>query len=328
MTPLVLLLIAAGTLTAPPRVDLGARLRRLVPAGRAVSGSPRALSPATAWSGRPRRVLALSAFLGCGLGTAAHLWVIHRGSIDLLVIAPALAGGIAGLTVARSVLESAAERQAGRALSSLVAAVALLAAELRAGQSPGSALRGASSAAASTPWIQDILEAAAEAAARGGDVADVLRGRGGCADGQPVDGPGGKRRGGSTVRIPGRGRTPAQLESVNTALRVLGAVWQVCEFSGAAPAVVLDSVVADLRSGQRRQQQLTAQLADARSTAELLAGLPVLGLLLGAAMGASPLEVLFGTPAGQIALLSGVVLDAAGVLWSARLVTAATRTSR
>lgn len=101
------------------------------------------------------------------------------------------------------------------------------------------------------------------------------------------------------------------------------AVWTLSEDSGAPVAIVLDRVEDDLRSRARQRQEVAAQLAGARSTALLLAGLPVVGIVLGAAMGAKPLATLFGATGGQFALLAGVVLDSAGVLWTARIVAAA-----
>ena len=103
----------------------------------------------------------------------------------------------------------------------------------------------------------------------------------------------------------------------------LAAVWAVSERSGAPAAAVLDRVEEDLRATARQQREVGAQLAGARSTAGLLALLPLLGIGLGAAMGADPLYVLLGTPAGQLALLVGVGLDAAGLLWTSRIVAAA-----
>ncbi|HEV7656140.1 MAG TPA: type II secretion system F family protein [Mycobacteriales bacterium] len=105
--------------------------------------------------------------------------------------------------------------------------------------------------------------------------------------------------------------------------RAVRAVWTVSERSGAPAATVLDRVEQDLRSRESEKREVVAQLAGARSTAGLLAILPVLGIGLGAAMGAEPLTVLLGQPHGQLALVVGVVLEAVGVLWTARIVAAA-----
>lgn len=123
------------------------------------------------------------------------------------------------------------------------------------------------------------------------------------------------------------GRHPAELMGHHDASRLpppaVAAVWTVSERSGAPAAAVLDRVEQDLRSGVRHRQEVSAQLAGARSTAVLLAVLPLLGIGLGMAMGARPLHVLLGTGQGQVALLVGTGLDALGLLWTARIVAAA-----
>ena len=42
-------------------------------------------------------------------------------------------------------------------------------------------------------------------------------------------------------------------------------------------------------------------------------------------MGANPIPTLFGTPAGQGLLCAGVTLDAAGLVWTSRLIARAMR---
>jgi tight adherence protein B len=113
-------------------------------------------------------------------------------------------------------------------------------------------------------------------------------------------------------------RQPPHLRSAAVA-----AVWTVSERSGAPAAAVLDRVEQDLRTRERQRREVAAQLAGARSTAALLAVLPLLGIGLGAAMGARPLQVLLGTEKGQVAMLVGAGLDALGLLWTARIVKAA-----
>lgn len=105
--------------------------------------------------------------------------------------------------------------------------------------------------------------------------------------------------------------------------RAVRAVWAVSERSGAPAAAVLDRVEQDLRARQAQHREIAAQLAGARSTAGLLAILPLLGIGLGAAMGARPLAVLLGQPRGQLTLVVGVALEALGVLWTARIVAGA-----
>jgi tight adherence protein B len=52
----------------------------------------------------------------------------------------------------------------------------------------------------------------------------------------------------------------------------------------------------------------------------MLAGLPVLGLLLGTALGADPLHVVLHSAAGLGCLVVGVVLEGAGLWWALRIV--------
>lgn len=98
------------------------------------------------------------------------------------------------------------------------------------------------------------------------------------------------------------------------------AVWAVSARSGAPVAAVLDRMEQDLQARVRQHREVASQLAGARATAALLALLPVLGVGLGTAMGARPLQVLLAEPAGQVALVVGVGLDAVGVLWTSRIV--------
>jgi tight adherence protein B len=105
--------------------------------------------------------------------------------------------------------------------------------------------------------------------------------------------------------------------------RAIGAVWAVSERSGAPAATVLDRVEQDLQAREVQHREIAAQLAGARSTAGLLAILPLLGIGLGAAMGARPLTVLLGETRGQLALVVGVALEALGVLWTAQIVSSA-----
>jgi len=103
----------------------------------------------------------------------------------------------------------------------------------------------------------------------------------------------------------------------------LAAGWQLGESAGAPLGAVLAQADRVARAGLTQRRQLAALLAAPRATAALLAALPVVGLALGAAIGARPLAVLLDTPVGQGALLAGVVLELAGLAWTGRIVRAA-----
>ena len=79
----------------------------------------------------------------------------------------------------------------------------------------------------------------------------------------------------------------------------------------------------DAQARRRADSEIASELAGPRASALLLAGLPVLGLAMGAAMGADPVSTLLGTGAGLTLLSLGLALEIAGVLWSRRIVRSA-----
>jgi hypothetical protein len=87
-------------------------------------------------------------------------------------------------------------------------------------------------------------------------------------------------------------------------------------------SLVLDSIAGSLRSDEDLRAEVTAALGPARSTARLLAVLPVFGLVLGTSMGAHPLGFLLQTAAGWFCLVGGALLAVAGMWWVERLVRA------
>lgn len=95
--------------------------------------------------------------------------------------------------------------------------------------------------------------------------------------------------------------------------------WRLATQHGLPLADVLDSVRGDLEQRARFARQVEARMAGPRASAVVLAVLPVLALLLGQAAGAQPLAVLTDTVAGQLLLLLGVTLVAAGLRWAEHL---------
>ncbi|MFI2607384.1 type II secretion system F family protein [Kitasatospora sp. NPDC018619] len=103
----------------------------------------------------------------------------------------------------------------------------------------------------------------------------------------------------------------------------VAACWGVAAGCGSGPADALDRVAEALRAEQALAEEIAGELAGPRATIAVLAALPGVGLLLGAALGAHPLEVLLHTPVGLGCLAAGAVLEGLGVLWTARIVRAA-----
>jgi tight adherence protein B len=106
-------------------------------------------------------------------------------------------------------------------------------------------------------------------------------------------------------------------------LRLLAACWRIGAERGGALASVIESLADALRDEEAHRQEIAAQLAGPRATARLLAGLPLLGLGMAAALGTRPLGFLFGTPPGLACLVLGGGLDALGLWWTRRISAAA-----
>lgn len=168
-----------------------------------------------------------------------------------------------------------------RAARAAVEALGGLVDELRAGRPPHVAL--ATVATFADPALGWPLADAAREAALGGDPARVLR------------------------------------EGDDPRLAQVAAGWELSVAGGCSLVGVLAAVDADLRAMVALERLRSSQLSGPRSTAALLAVLPVLGLAMGVAMGAQPWHVLTATGPGQLALLLGVALDLLGVVWTVRL---------
>ncbi|WP_232109927.1 type II secretion system F family protein [Streptomyces buecherae] len=177
----------------------------------------------------------------------------------------------------------AVERRRALRSAAVIGLCAAVAGELRAGRQPGEALRSADVADLPDGW-----ETVTTAARFGGDVPTALR---------------------QVARLPGA-----------EGLAGVAACWQVAVDGGAGLADGLDRVAAALRAERDQREELRAQLAGVRSTAAMLALLPVFGLVLGSALGAAPLHVLLHTPAGLSCLLLGVLLEWAGLAWIAHII--------
>lgn len=105
----------------------------------------------------------------------------------------------------------------------------------------------------------------------------------------------------------------------------LAAGFQLCEASGASLATVLTRLASMAADDRRRRDEVALALAGPRSSAVLLAALPLLGVLAGTGLGASPLTFLLRSPAGHFCFFLGVGLDVLGAWWVGRLAASAGR---
>lgn len=213
-------------------------------------------------------------------------WLGASGAVGAVIlgwfaIGPgvAIAGGLVGVTVWRQVRDRRRVRSRIAVTEGLAEALRSLVAELESGAHPADAAESAARDAHSEVAV--TLRAAAAVVRLGGDL-DTVFGRSG-----------------------------------NTA--AVGTAWRLAARHGLALGDVLDAVRADFDHQVRFARQVLARMAGPRASAAVLAGLPVLGVILGQAMGAAPLHVLTGSFAGQALLVVGVGLACAGVLWTARL---------
>ncbi len=118
---------------------------------------------------------------------------------------------------------------------------------------------------------------------------------------------------------------PEASEELSAALARIAAAARLSAHTGCSLAAVATAVEDDLRARARHRTELRTATAGPRASAVVLAGLPVLGLLMGSGMGADPWRVLTTTVAGQVLLVAGVALEVAGLLWTHRLVQRALR---
>jgi tight adherence protein B len=176
----------------------------------------------------------------------------------------------------------AAARRRERDRERAVEACAVLAAELRAGRSPGIALAAAAEVAG-PDGTGAALRRAASAASFGGDVPAALS-----ADAAPL-------------------------------LRGLGACWAVCAATGSGLAAAVERLGEAERAAADQRRAVDVELAGPRASARMLALLPLVGLLMASGLGAAPLAFLLGTGLGRGCLLLGIGLEVLGLRWTARL---------
>jgi tight adherence protein B len=152
----------------------------------------------------------------------------------------------------------------------------LVAAELMAGRPPDAAL-----AEAVELWPD--LRPVADAARLGGDVPAALR---------------------------LLGETPGA-----SGLRLLAGAWAVSHRTGSGLAESARRVADAVRRDRATRRVIIGELSSARATSRLVAGLPLLALLMGSGAGADPWTFLLGTPLGLACLSAGLAIGFAGLWW-------------
>lgn len=207
----------------------------------------------------------------------------------LLPPTTAVAGAVVGAAVS---LRHRRRRRVRRAMEegrALETALDVLVGELRAGSHPVRAFDvAAAETGVTTGAVAVSLRAVAARARLGADVTAGLR---------------------AAARS---SALPAQWDR-------LAVCWELASDQGLAIATLMRAAQRDIAERQRFSARVLSSLAGARATATILAGLPVLGVLLGQLIGARPLAFLLGGHAGGWLLVVGSTLACVGLLWSDRI---------
>lgn len=211
------------------------------------------------------------------------LWLWRGASATLRVVPPsqsaiaALAGRLHALATRR--------RRARRRERETVALMRALAAELRSGAPEAAAFAAAASSATEPVGsLAPLLGPAAAAVARGASLSAELR---------------------RVAALPGAHR-----------LLPVADAWAVTGRHGSAMTRVLDRLADAYDDEDAVRADLAASVAGSRASMLLLAGLPLAGLFLGAAVGAHPWRWLLGGPAGWLACLVAAGFEVMGVVWA------------
>lgn len=218
-----------------------------------------------------------------GFGWPVAIAVAVVVSVGVWAVAGSGAGAITvcivliTVTGVRVARSARRERQRRHRRASVAEASDVLSGMLRLGYVPTAALEWAAHEC-------DALRDAADAQAVGGNVAPTLR---------------------KAASTPGY-----------EDLTHIAAGWEIATVTGAELAPTMDTVSTRLRNDQRVSEVVRAELSAPRATGRLLAGLPVVGLVLGIVVGADPVRFLTHDVVGQICLIGGVSLMCIGLWWT------------
>jgi tight adherence protein B len=218
---------------------------------------------------------------------SAGIAACAAGGVAMLLPLPTvLALGVLGATVGVRYRRRRRSRRAVDEGRSLETALDVLVGELRVGSHPVRAVGVAADETAGS--VAAALHAVAARARLGADVGGGLR-------------------------------VAAASSSVPAHWERLAVCWQLAAEHGLAIATLMRAAQRDIVERQRFSARVASGMAGARATATILAGLPVLGVLLGQLIGARPLSFLLGGQTGGWLLLAGSMLACGGLLWADRI---------
>ncbi|MGI8938259.1 MAG: type II secretion system F family protein [Iamia sp.] len=108
-------------------------------------------------------------------------------------------------------------------------------------------------------------------------------------------------------------------------VRLSAGALEVAAEAGGARARALDGLAATLRSRTSAADETRALATQARASAAVMVGLPVVVAALGSAADPRLARTLFATPIGLGCVVAAVILDGAGAWWMQRVVDGASR---
>ena len=212
--------------------------------------------------------------------------VVAVATAMILPLPAAVASVILGATLLLRRRTRMVQRARALEASALQSALDVLVGELRAGAHPVAAFDVASREVMGP--VSACMGAVAARARLGADVAAGLR------------------------QVARSSRLPGHWER-------LALFWRLAQRHGLAIATLMRAAQRDVVERQRFSARVDAGMAGARTTAAVLAGLPVLGIGLGQLIGADPVGFLSSDGAGGCLLVVGVTLACCGLLWSDRI---------
>jgi tight adherence protein B len=253
-----------------------------------VTGALLALAGALLVAPAPRRIATPARVAPKRRGT----WLAAGAATVALVVAflapasVAAAMVVVGGTVALRTHRAIRQARSAAESAALQGALDVLAGELRVGAHPVVAFETA--AAEVSDGVAEALLAVAARARLGVDVAAGLR------------------------SVAAHSAVPAHWTR-------LAVCWELAHQHGLAIATLMRTAHREVVERERFESRFTASMAGARTTALVLAGLPVLGVGLGQLVDADPVRFLLSGGLGGALLVVGTTLACGGLLWSDRI---------
>lgn len=244
------------------------------------------------WPAAPRRLVELRGRRPRRLRTWPVVVAVGMGVAVTVPVPVALAAGAVAGTAALRRRDRAARVRREHESTALQAALDVLVGELRIGAHPVSAF-GTAAGEVSGP-VGEGMRAVAARARLGADVAAGLD------------------------DVAGQSQLPMHWER-------LAACWRLAHAHGLSIATLMRTAQQDIIERERFSTRVSAAMAGPRTTAAVLAGLPVVGIGLGQLIGADPIGFLLAPGVGGWLLVVGVLLACAGLLWSDRITAGALR---